>query len=287
MRNDDGPASVDAHLEAALGARVASKRRVAGGDICEAWRVALDDGRIVFAKEHGAGGPMFAAEAYGLRWLADAEAIRTPAVLAVSTRTLVLEYVEPSGRTDTFDEALGRGLAALHAHAPPRFGLDRPGVIASLPQDNGPEADWATFYGQRRLAPQVHRCIERGRLPVEAAADLEALLRVLPDRVGPPEPPARLHGDLWSGNAMAGPGGEPIIYDPAPYGGHREMDLAMMRLFGGFSPRTFDAYARATPLAHGHEDRVELMQLYPVLVHVALFGGHYAATARRIMRRYA
>jgi len=274
-------------LRRALGASVAQQRRVAGGDICNAWRVTLDDGRVVFAKEHPSGGRMFEVESQGLQWLAEADALRTPAVLAVSEHALVLEFIESGGRTDTFDEAFGRGLAALHAHTPPLFGLALPGVIASLPQDNTPEADWATFFGQRRLRPLTQRCIEQGRLPPETGADLDALLRVLPERVGPPEPPARLHGDLWSGNAMADVHGDPVIYDPAPYGGHREIDLAMMRLFGGFSPRTFSAYAEVSPLADGHEDRVELMQLYPVLVHVALFGGHYAATARRIMQRYA
>lgn len=275
------------HLGALLGARVARERRVAGGDICDAWRVELDDGRVVFAKEHRAGGPMFEAEARGLRWLAEAGALRTPMVLAVSSRALVLEYIESGGRTPQFDEAFGRGLAELHGCTPPSFGWDVPGVIASLPQDNTAEEDWATFLGRRRLAPLVRDCVSRGRLPPDAEGELEALLRVLPERLGPEEPPARLHGDLWSGNAMASVHGEPVIYDPAPYGGHREVDLAMMKLFGGFSPRTFAAYEDVAPLAPGHEERVELMQLYPVLVHVALFGGHYAASARRTMRRYA
>ncbi len=278
---------LDQHLAAALGANVVDKRRVAGGDICDAWRVSLDDGRVVFAKEHTAGGPMFEAEAYGLQWLAEANALRTPRVLAASVRALVLEYVESGGRTPAFDEAFGRGLARLHGHAPASFGLERSGIIASLPQDNASEDEWATFYGQRRLVPLVRRCIEMARLPADAGAELDALLRVLPERVGPPEPPARLHGDLWSGNVMADAHGEPVIFDPAPYGGHREIDLAMMRLFGGFSPRTFEAYDEVMPLSPGHEERVGLMQLYPVLVHVALFGGHYAASARRTMRRYS
>ncbi len=281
------PESIEDHLTAVLGATVVAKRRVAGGDICEAWRVELADGRIVFAKQHADGAEMFEAEAFGLRWLAEADALRIPTVLATSARVLVLEYIEPGGRTAAFDAAFGRGLAALHGHAPAGFGHERAGVLASIPQDNTPEHDWATFYGQRRLAPLVQRCIEAGRLPAEARSELDALLVVLEQRVGPAEPPARLHGDLWSGNAMADSRGEPVVYDPAPYGGHREIDLAMMRLFGGFSPACFSAYAEATPLSPGHEERVELMQLYPVLVHVALFGGHYAATARRIMRRYA
>lgn len=269
-----------------LNAGVARQRRVAGGDICDAWRVELDDGRVVFAKEHRSAGPMFEAEARGLRWLAEAGALRTPAVLAVSSRALVLEHIESGGRTAAFDEAFGRGLAELHGCTPPSFGWNTPGVIASLPQDNTPEDDWATFFGQRRLSPLVRDCVDRARLPRESMGELDALLRVLPEHLGPPEPPARLHGDLWSGNAMASTHGDPVIYDPAPYGGHREVDLAMMRLFGGFSPRTFAAYEEVAPLAAGHEERVELMQLYPLLVHVALFGGHYAASARSTMRRY-
>lgn len=278
---------LEAHLEALLQTSVDGKRRVAGGDICEAWRVTLGDGRVVFAKEHANGEAMFDAEAKGLQWLAEAHALRTPTVLAVSARALVLEYIEPGGRTAGFDEAFGRGLARMHGHRPATFGLEHPGIIAGLPQDNTAEDGWVTFFGQRRLRPLVQRCIDTGRLPPETADDLDALLRVLPDRLGPAEAPARLHGDLWSGNAMADAHGEPVVYDPAPYGGHREIDLAMMRLFGGFAPATFDAYHEAMPLAPEHEDRVELMQLYPVLVHVALFGGHYGATARRTMQRYA
>ncbi len=275
------------HLGQLLGAGVTRQRRVAGGDICDAWRVELDDGRVVFAKEHRSPGPMFEAEARGLRWLAEARALRTPTVLAASSRALVLEYIDSGGRTAAFDEAFGRGLAQLHGCTPPSFGRDEPGVIASLPQDNTPEDDWASFFGQRRLAPLVRRCVDDAKLPPDCMDDLDALLRVLPERTGPPESPARLHGDLWSGNAMATSHGEPIIYDPAPYGGHREIDLAMMRLFGGFSPRTFAAYEEVSALAAGHEERVELMQLYPLLVHVALFGGHYAASARRTLKRYA
>jgi fructosamine-3-kinase len=118
-------------------------------------------------------------------------------------------------------------------------------------------------------------------------AGLERLRARLPDLCGPAEPPARLHGDLWGGNAMTDAEGRPVLIDPAAYGGHREVDLAMMRLFGGFGAGAFAAYAEADPLAGGHQDRVELYQLYPVLVHVVLFGGGYAGSAERILRRYA
>lgn len=277
---------LERHLEEVLQTAVAAKHRMTGGDICDAWRVTLRDGRSVFAKEHPNAGPMFDAEAFGLGWLAEANALRTPTVLSASPRALVLEFIETGSRGDSFDETLGRNLAQMHAHAPPGFGLPHPGVIASLPQDNASEADWATFYGARRLAPMLALCVERGRLPAAAHSELDALLRVLPERLGPAEPPARLHGDLWSGNVMVDHRGAPVLVDPAAYGGHREVDLAMMHLFGGFSPATFAAYEEATPLAPGHQDRVRLLQLYPVLVHVALFGGHYGATARQTINDY-
>ena len=275
------------HLRDVVGSSVTSLQRIPGGDTCEAWRVRLHDGRCVFVKECARAGSMFEVEAFGLQWLAEGHALRTPKVLHASPRALVLEFIESGSRGVSFDEAFGRGLAKLHTQHPSGFGLGRDGVIGPLPQDNTEELDWATFYAARRLAPMLALCVDRGRLPLDVHADLEALLRVLPDRLGAPEPPARLHGDLWSGNVMADPSGAPVLVDPAVYGGHRELDLAMMRLFGGFSPATFAAYEECCPLSAGHEDRVELMQLYPVLVHTALFGGSYGAEARRIMRRYA
>jgi fructosamine-3-kinase len=107
------------------------------------------------------------------------------------------------------------------------------------------------------------------------------------DLAGPAEPPARLHGDLWGGNVLGGADGRAWLIDPAAYGGHREVDLAMLRLFGSPGPRVFDAYAEASPLAPGHEDRVGLWQLFPLLVHAVLFGGGYGSSAEAAARRYA
>ena len=116
--------------------------------------------------------------------------------------------------------------------------------------------------------------------------DFERLFRVLPELVGEAEEPARLHGDLWSGNLHVDEQGAPCLIDPAVYGGHREVDLAMMRLFGGFSARVFSAYDEAFPLAPGHAERVPLYQLYPLLVHVNLFGGSYLDAVRRALSAY-
>jgi fructosamine-3-kinase len=271
----------------ALGARVASTRSVSGGDINEAHQIALDDGRVLFAKTNRHADPaMFPAEARGLAWLAEAGALRVPKVLAVSGEApsfLVLERIEPARRRPDFDERLGRGLAALHRFGAAQFGLDHDNFIGRLPQSNRPAATWAEFYRSRRLEPQLRQAADAGLASPRLRRDGERLLATLEDVVGPPEPPARLHGDLWGGNLLVDEAGDPCLIDPAVHGGHRELDLAMMRLFGGFGTRVFSAYDEAFPLAPGHQDRVPLYQLYFLLVHVNLFGGSYVASVERAL----
>jgi len=278
--------SVRAAVEAALGARIARAVPVGGGDINEAAHVTLADGRDVFVKHHPrpiAG--MFAHEAHGLAWLAEPDAIRIPRVLGHSERFLALEWLPPGAPGPRFDEQLGRGLARLHAAGAPSVGLDHDNVLATLPQDNAPTADWPSFWIDRRLLPTAHRAIERGCGHRRWLDDLDRLRAVLPAIAGPPEPPARLHGDLWSGNVHVADGA-PALIDPAVYGGHREVDLAMLALFGTVTPRTLAAYEEVAPLADGWRDRVALWQLYPLLVHVTLFGGGYASSFERALARY-
>jgi fructosamine-3-kinase len=281
----------EAALGAALGADVLGRRPVSGGDVNEAHLVELADGRVVFAKTNRrAPRGLFAAEARGLRWLAEARALRVPEVLAVSADEdaeafLVLERIAPAPRRPGFDEALGRGLAALHRAGAPGFGLDHDNFIGPLPQGNAPAADWPTFYWARRLEPMLRRLVDEGGASPGLRAAFDRLATKLPALVGPPEPPARLHGDLWGGNHLVDETGAPCLVDPAVYGGHREVDLAMMRLFGGFSPRVFAAYEEAFPLAPGHEARTGLYQLYPLLVHANLFGGSYVASVEAALAR--
>ena len=273
----------------ALGAAVRDARALGGGDINDAWRVTLADGAAVFVKTNeGAPADMFAVEARGLAWLAEAPPVRdgtlrVPEVLAVGERFLPLELLESGPRVADFDARLGRGLAALHRAAPAGFGLDHANYIGRLPQSNAPAEDWATFYRRERLEPQLAMATEKGLLSAGLRRRFDALFAALPERVGPAEAPARLHGDLWGGNLHVDAAGGPALIDPAVYGGHREMDLAMMRLFGGFGRRVFDAYAEAWPLAPGHEARVPLYQLYPLLVHVNLFGGGYLGSVERAL----
>jgi fructosamine-3-kinase len=284
----------------ATGATVTDGRPTSGGSINEAWAIELDGGRRAFVKTRADALPgEYETEAAGLRWLAEPGAIELPAVIALGEEPpfLALEWID-EGRLDAAgEEALGRGLAALHGAGAPAHGAAPPGApagdgavaplrIGELELPNDPAPDWPTFYARRRLQPLAELAARRGALTAAGRAAVERVCERIGELAGPPEPPARLHGDLWGGNVLAGADGRARLIDPAAYGGHREVDLAMLRLFGALSPRVFAAYEEAAPLADGHEQRVELWQLFPLLVHAALFGGHYGASAERAARRY-
>jgi fructosamine-3-kinase len=267
---------------------VVSATPVSGGCISDGRRVTLDDGRVVFAKS-AAGLPsgLLEAEAVGLRWLAAAEAVRVPEVLDLSHGVLVIEWIEPGPATSATPVALGSGLAALHAAGAPAFGADADGFIGSIPQRNTPASDdWPSFWFTRRIEPLSRQAHDRGNLPPRSLPLVARLGDRLADLAGPPEPPARLHGDLWSGNVLTGADGIPWIIDPAAYGGHREVDLAMLHLFGSPPPAVIDAYDEATPLADGWRERLELWQLEPLLTHTVMFGGGYGQQAHAVLARF-
>jgi fructosamine-3-kinase len=258
---------------------------VGGGDINDAWSVTLDGGSRVFVKSNSrAPVGMFEAEAAGLRYLTEAaSSLIVPEVLGVGQKFLILEHLEAQAGDQA--ESLGRGLAQLHRSAAPCFGLGHDNFIGTLPQANAPLSSWVEFFRVHRIEAQLAMPGARRAYDRSQRAAFDRLICKLPELVGPEEPPARLHGDLWGGNWMTTARG-PALFDPAVYGGHREVDLSMMRLFGGFSPRSFAAYEEAYPLVSGAEERVELYQLYPLLVHLNLFGGGYAESAFRIVQRY-
>jgi fructosamine-3-kinase len=274
-----------------LDVEIATSRPVGGGCISDALRIELAGGTVVFAKSgHGLPPGMLDVEARGLRWLAGGgrDAVRVPAVLARDAEVLVLEWIEPGPATADTAAALGTGLARLHAAGAPAFGHEHDGFIGSLPQRNTPTSDdWPSFWFTRRIEPLARQARDRGSLPAGAGPLVDRLGARLAAIAGPPEPPARVHGDLWSGNVLTGVGGVPWIVDPAAYGGHREVDLAMLTLFGRPEPATLTAYDEVTPLTDGWRERLGLWRLEPLLTHTVMFGGGYGAQAEQILRRFA
>lgn len=249
--------------------------------------VTLDDGRRVMAKR-GAGPRANAAEAAGLRWLATGD-VPVPEVYAHDEDWLLMAYVPAAQPTPAAASAFGHGLAALHSRGAPAFGSPPPdgprdAWIGLAPMNNTEEPDWPTFYATHRVEPYLRDATDQGLLDVREAGVISQVCEHIEDLAGPAEPPARLHGDAWSGNLHWASDGLWLI-DPAAHGGHRETDLAMMRLFGApLLDVILDSYAEAAadagvPLADGWQERTGLHQLFPLLVHTVLFGGGYARQA--------
>jgi fructosamine-3-kinase len=279
----------------ALGTEVAAARRLGGGDVAESYRLELANGLVVFAKTHRTAPPgFFTTEASGLSWLRDAGAVALPEVLAVSDgdaaggvpNHLVLEWIETGrGRLDT-EADLGRSLAALHASGAPAFGREDRRTTGSRGLPNDPCDTWVEFYATQRLIPLARLAAAEFALPADTIDGLGVVAERLETVGGPPEPPARLHGDLWAGNRLVDERGRSWLIDPAAHGGHREFDLAMMRLFGGYGDDCFAAYLEASPLAGGWEDRVKLHQIAPLVVHAIKFGGGYVQGAIEAIDHY-
>ncbi|GAA4620417.1 fructosamine kinase family protein [Actinoallomurus vinaceus] len=210
-----------------------------------------------------------------------------PEVLAVDDTTLVLPWIESGSPTPEAAERFGRELAVLHGAGAEAYGAPWRGYIASLPLDNAQGSSWPEWYAERRVLPYVRMAVDRGALSAGDAAQLERAAERIPDVAGPEEPPARIHGDLWSGNLLWGRDRVWLI-DPAAHAGHRETDLAMLALFGAPQlERILAAYDETAPLADGRRARVPLHQLHPLLVHVVLFGSSYRsqtlAAARSVL----
>ncbi|NEE13721.1 phosphotransferase, partial [Streptomyces sp. SID7499] len=184
----------------------------------------------------------------------------------------------------------GRDLAALHAAGAPAFGAPPPkgpveAFIGLAPMRNEPAADWPRWYAEQRVLPYLRRAVDQGTVRAREAAVVERLCERLPELAGPAEPPARLHGDLWSGNVLWAADGQVWLIDPAAHGGHRETDLAMLRLFGcPHLELVLDGYRQEAPLAGGWTERVGVHQLFPLLVHAVLFGRGYAEQALAVAR---
>ncbi len=281
-----GMIDLGAEISAALDCVVVTMTPLGGGDVADSYRAVLDDGRAVFAKtKRDAATGFFVTEAVGLGWLREAGAAAVPEVLAVSDDPpfLILDWIEPGYPTGTTESDFGRALAALHRAGAPFFGREDRRTTGSRGLPNDPETSWAEFYAEQRLVPLARLCRDSGSLPKRAIAGLESVANRIDDLAPPEEPPSRLHGDLWAGNRLVGAGGVSWLIDPAAFGGHREFDLAMMRLFGGFGRDCFAAYEETFPLAAGWEWRIPLHQLAPLAVHAIKFGGSYVSATQHAL----
>jgi fructosamine-3-kinase len=272
-----------------LGASLVRATALSGGDVAVAYCLELGDGRRVFAKTHASPPPLaFTTEAASLSLLRESRALLIPEIIDVSDSPpfLALEWIEEGRANSETERELGKSLAKLHATGLPSFGREDQRTTGSRGLPNQPCDAWADFYSERRLLPLAAIASDSAALPSRNIAELEQIAARLSDIGGPVEPPARLHGDLWAGNRLVGSDGRSWLIDPAVHGGHREFDLAMMRLFGGFGDACFSAYQEDFPLAKGWEQRIALHQLAPLVVHAIKFGGGYVRAVDEALRQY-
>lgn len=268
--------------------QVSSVAPVSGGCINHAQKVTLTNGQTYFVKKNDCSlQPMFAAEAVGLRALQETNSLPVPLPIGAGTLNesayLVLEWIEPFSPTASSSAKLGRGLAELHQakHQTP-FGFEIDNFIGNTPQNNGWQDNWVSFLINRRFEPQFTLAREKGY-----SLRSDRLLSQLEKLIDPQPQPSLIHGDLWSGNFMIGPGNQPYLIDPAPYWGDREAEFGILTMFGGFDSTFFAAYEEAMPFADGFEDRLPLYQLYHYLNHLNLFGSSYLGSCESILARYA
>jgi len=286
----DIPPAIQEQCSEILGAECLTSSHIGGGDINEARLLETTRGKFFLKMNKGEiAGRMFATEAKGLQLLAKNGSLRIPKVIGLGQSGgyafLLLEYLETGYRPAEFWEEFGSALAALHRTSDAYFGLDHDNFIGSLPQSNTWHDSWPAFFIDERLLPQVELSIRGKQLTLKDGQNFEQLYKKLPS-ICPEEPPALIHGDLWSGNFLCDAQGHPVLIAPAVSYAHREMDLAMSRLFGGFDRAFYRSYEEAWLLAPGFEQRLPVYQLYYLLVHVNLFGGGYADSVRSNLKQF-
>lgn len=273
---------------------IAERRSLGGGCIANTERIVTTDGRVFCLKQHAGseGSAMFEAEAAGLRALASRRGPRVPKVEAVWTEEngaafLLMEFIETGHRGKGFWSDFGERLARLHAeHRKDAFGFESNNYIGSTPQQNDWRSDWRAFFAELRLGYQIRLARTRGLADESMVRDVESIMRRIHDLLVEPEHPSVLHGDLWGGNYLCDENGTAAIIDPATYYGHREADLAMTELFGGFGREFYKAYEHEWPLQPGYSERRDLYNLYHMLNHLNLFGGAYHSAVKRICSAY-
>lgn len=281
-------------LETALGGRIVKTKALPGGDIADVSLLTMDDGRQVVAKRPRMDQPdTTACEKMMLRHLAKSSALPVPEVLFQSKGVLVISYIPNAGATDAAAAArdVARHVAALHQVAPkgkrPYYGFNKETFIGPLPQQNEASQNWCQFFTDNRLLAMAGSCVRTGRLDASLMARIETLAKKLPEMLPATPQSGLLHGDLWAGNILIDGDRAVGFIDPAISYGHAEMDLAFIALMGGLDPVFFDAYNEVSAIDAVFETtRKPIYQLWPLLVHVRLFGGGYGAQVEQILTRF-
>lgn len=275
-------------IKAELNEDLISFSILSGGSINKVYKCATEQGQFVIKLNDAGKYPlMFEKEEKGLDLL-NSSNFRIPATLKTGTDQnisyLILEHIDNKGNRIN-EIKLGTQLAEMHLITSDSFGLDHDNYIGSIPQINNKESDWTTFYQSMRLEPLVRKGFDLGMLEIKVLRLFEKVYKEL-DRLIPIEPASLLHGDLWQGNIICDENSSPVLIDPAVYYGHREIDLAMLQLFGNISDDTLEAYNNIYPLDKHWQERIDLHQLYPLLVHLILFGGSYYKTVLETLKKY-
>lgn len=280
------PDAIAEQVKSVLGSAITSASPVGGGCVSNTTRLRCADGQQLFLKwspprEHDIN--FFAEEARSLKALAATGSIRVPAVIHAAESWLLLEWLEPGNPTRASWRLLGTALADLHEHRGEHYGWITDNFIGSLPQSNGASHDWAEFWRTQRILPQLERAGDA--FSARDRTRFDALLAELPALLANAnaDGASLLHGDLWSGNIHMLADAAPALIDPSCYYGHREVDIAMARLFGGFADEFYAAYDDAWPLEPNAEQRMRVYQLYYLLVHVNLFGGSYVGSTMSLI----
>ncbi|NND05362.1 MAG: phosphotransferase [Saprospiraceae bacterium] len=284
-------AKLHKHLENQLGHDKLKVRSIQGGDINQAYLLETSEASyFVKCNNDDCAVDMLEKEAKALRLFADLKIIGVPDVILSDKcgddAYLVLEYLKPKPPNTKFWRHFGAQMSALHQVSTDRFGWSFDNYIGTLPQSNQRHQKWSDFYAAERILPQLVLARNKGLIDREEWAKGNRLAANIRD-VCPEEPPSLIHGDLWSGNFIASQGDIPILIDPAPYYGHREMDLAMSMLFGGFSKDFYDSYLASSPLEGDFKQRCDIYQLYYLLVHLNLFGMSYHSAVSSILAKYS
>jgi len=278
------------HLFNDCGLNVQHYDQVHGGDINKAYCLFTSTGKYFLKVNDKNKYPLlFEREAKGLDKLREHCTLIIPGVIKHGScddqQYLLLEWLEKGVPKKAMWEKFGQGLALIHKQPQEYFGLNEDNYIGSLNQNNDRYSEWHSFYAECRIKPLVKKLFDVGDFSATDIHDADLFCNNSRTFL-PSEPPSFLHGDLWGGNYMIISPGYAAIFDPAVYCGHREMDIGMTKLFGGFDHRFYEAYNEAYPLEKGWEKRLPITQLYPLLVHAVLFGGHYISNVRDILKQF-